>query len=139
MDFIYRSVSEQFVSPSYPAQRRHSLGFHSRTRQAEETRTSQSRYIFSTQPPVSTPKKLPPPESRTHARLPSLGEPSSAARACVPPAHGSPVDKRNRPAKLGSGRGRSRVCYSRRPWQNSCTGISASTIPCLSNTILSKS
>ena len=42
------------MSPSYPAQRRHSLCFHSRTKQAEETRTGQSRYIVRS-PVTSTP------------------------------------------------------------------------------------
>lgn len=47
------------MSPWYPAQRRHSLRFHSRTKQAEETRTGQSRYIvrspFTSTPPSPAP------------------------------------------------------------------------------------
>lgn len=57
---------------------------------------------FSVQPPVSTPKKTPPPESCTHARLSSLCDFFSAPGACVS-APGSPEGTE----KGGSGRGRS--------------------------------
>lgn len=64
---------------------------------------------FSTQPPVPTPKELPPPESCTHARLSSLCEPSSAPGACVPPAPRSPRGARKEPQEPGPERERSRA------------------------------
>lgn len=59
----------------------------------------------STQPPVSTPKKLPPPKSCTHARLSSLCEPSCVPRACVPPAPRSRGGTEKGPEQLSPGRG----------------------------------
>lgn len=100
---------ERLRTPRYRAPAFHPLTPHGAAVLPMPTRlTAGSRLRptrFSTQPPVSTPKKLPPPKSCTHARLSSLCEPSCVPRACVPPAPRSRGGTEKGPEQLSPGRG----------------------------------